>query len=124
MERPLRIGVNALYLIPGAVGGTEIYLSSLIQALAAVDATNEYFLFTNVESGADLVPAQANFHHVPQNVHASVRPARLTWEQFALPRRIRELKLDVLFNPGFTAPVFASSLLVTVFYDLPHKRHL
>ena len=26
---PLRIGVNALYLIPGGVGGTEIYLRAL-----------------------------------------------------------------------------------------------
>ncbi len=34
---PLRIGVNALYLIPGAVGGTEIYLRNLLKALARVD---------------------------------------------------------------------------------------
>ena len=26
----LRIGVNALYLIPGGVGGTEIYLRNLL----------------------------------------------------------------------------------------------
>ena len=30
MERPLRIGINALYLIPGGVGGTEIYLRGLL----------------------------------------------------------------------------------------------
>ena len=29
-----RIGVNALHLIPGAVGGTEIYLRELLAALA------------------------------------------------------------------------------------------
>ena len=34
MSDPLRIGVNALYLIPGGVGGTEIYLRSLLPALA------------------------------------------------------------------------------------------
>ena len=28
-----RIGVNALYLIPGGVGGTEIYLRELLAAL-------------------------------------------------------------------------------------------
>ena len=31
---PLRIGVNALYLIPGGVGGTEIYLRGLLAGLA------------------------------------------------------------------------------------------
>ena len=30
MPTPLRIGVNALYLIPGGVGGTEIYLCRLL----------------------------------------------------------------------------------------------
>ena len=39
MER-LRIGVNALYLIPGGVGGTEIYLRGLLGALAEIDVEN------------------------------------------------------------------------------------
>ena len=28
-----------------------------------------------------------------------------------------------MFNPGFTAPVFAPCANVTVFHDLQHKRH-
>ena len=30
----INIGINALYLIPGQVGGTEIYLRELLAALA------------------------------------------------------------------------------------------
>jgi glycosyltransferase involved in cell wall biosynthesis len=124
MGRPLRIGVNALYLIPGGVGGTEIYLRSLLGALAQVDATNEYFVFTNRETGTDLVPAVENFHQQRQDVRARVRPARLLWEQTALPWRAAQLRLDVLFNPGFTAPIAWSPCpSVTVFHDLQHKRH-
>ena len=52
----MRIGVNALYLIPGGVGGTEIYLRSLLQALADLDAENQYIVFTNRETEADIVP--------------------------------------------------------------------
>ena len=73
----MRIGVNALYLIPGGVGGTEIYLRSLLAALAEIDHHNEYFVFTNRETGAELVPVQANFTHVPQNVRAVNRPFRV-----------------------------------------------
>src|SRR6266404_537062 len=102
-----RIGVNALYLIPARVGGTEIYLRELLKALAEIDNTNEYFVFTNLETGADLVPRQANFHWKPQAVHASFRPARIVWEQIVLPLEIARYRLDVVFNPGFTAPVFA-----------------
>lgn len=123
MSSPLRIGINALYLIPGGVGGTEIYLRSLIQALAAIDHVNQYYVFTNRETGADLIPDQSNFHAAPQDVQASVRPARLTWEQLVLPRRVRQLKLDVMFNPGFTSPLFLHCPNVTVFHDLQHKRH-
>ena len=70
----IRIGINALYLIPGGVGGTEIYLRELLAALAAIDQANEYLVFTNLETGSDLVPKQSNFHWKPQAVHARFRP--------------------------------------------------
>jgi glycosyltransferase involved in cell wall biosynthesis len=122
-----RIGVNALYLIPGGVGGTEIYLRELLRALARIDTVNEYFVFTNFETHVteddDLIPRQANFHAKPQAVHARWRPARILWEQVILPMEASRYRLDVLFNPGFTAPLFAPCPCVTVFHDLQHKRH-
>jgi glycosyltransferase involved in cell wall biosynthesis len=119
----MRIGVNALYLIPGGVGGTEIYLRELLAALARIDSSNEYFVFTNFETGADLVPKQANFHWKPQAVRARFRPARILWEQIVLPLEASRYRIDVLFNPGFTAPIFAPCRCVTVFHDLQHKHH-
>ena len=119
----IRIGVNALYLIPGGVGGTEIYLRNLLRALAQIDSQNQYIVFTNRETGADLVPHLPNFVHSPQRVNASFRPARIFWEQFALPFAARKHRLNVMFNPGFTAPLLCACPMVTVFHDLQHKRH-
>jgi glycosyltransferase involved in cell wall biosynthesis len=132
-----RIGVNALYLIPGGVGGTEIYLRRLLAALASIDRENEYFVFTNRETTSVrmlthggstggqmdslLVPVQANFHGRPQAVSASFRPARILWEQIILP--FEAARLDVLLNPGFTSPVLAACPCVTVFHDLQHVHH-
>jgi glycosyltransferase involved in cell wall biosynthesis len=121
--RPLRIGVNALYLIPGGVGGTEIYLRGLLAALAEIDAANEYFVFTNRETGSGLAPARPNFTAVPQPIRAASRPLRILWEQTALPLAAARLQLDVMLNPGFTAPLFAGCPQVTVFHDLQHVRH-
>jgi glycosyltransferase involved in cell wall biosynthesis len=121
--RPLRIGVNALYLIPGAVGGTEIYLRGLLPALAEIDLVNQYFVFTNRETGSGLTPARPNFTAVPQPIRAASRPVRILWEQMALPLAAARLQLDVLFNPGFTAPLLAGCPQVTVFHDLQHIRH-
>jgi glycosyltransferase involved in cell wall biosynthesis len=119
----MKIGVNALYLIPGGVGGTETYLRALLVALAEIDKTNEYFVFTNRETGTDLVPKQVNIVHAPQSVTATVRPARLLWEATVLPLAAARLRLDVMFNPGFTAPILCGCPQVTVFHDLQHKRH-
>jgi glycosyltransferase involved in cell wall biosynthesis len=118
-----RIGINALYLIPGRVGGTEIYLRRLLAALAHIDRENEYFLFTNREADPGLVPSAPNFHWKPQPVRARFRPARILWEQIVLPVEAARLRLDVLFNPGFTTPVLTPCACVTVFHDLQHKRH-
>jgi glycosyltransferase involved in cell wall biosynthesis len=120
---PLRVGVNALYLIPGGVGGTEIYLRGLLQGLAEIDPVNRYFIFTNRETGPDLAPKHPNFAIAPQPVRAASRPARILWEQTALPLAAACLSLDVLLNGGFTAPLAAPCPQVTVFHDLQHKRH-
>lgn len=118
-----RIGVNALYLIPGGVGGTEIYLRELLAALATIDTVNDYFVFTNLETGQDLTPRQANFHWKQQAVHATKRPHRILWEQTVLPLEASRYRLDVMFNPGFTAPLLAPCAAVTTFHDLQHKRY-
>ncbi len=119
----MRIGVNALYLIPGGVGGTEIYLRGLLGALAEIDSRNEYFIFTNRETGAGLAPRSPNFMTVEQPVRAISRPKRLLWEQTILPLAAARLRLDVLLNPGFTAPFACACPQVTVFHDLQHLRH-
>ena len=119
----IRIGVNALYLIPGGVGGTEIYLRNLLRALAEVDTVNQYVVFTNRETGADLVPDRPNFVQARQSLTAAFRPARILWEQLVLPFAIRKHRIGVLLNPGFTAPLACPCPMVTVFHDLQHKRH-
>jgi glycosyltransferase involved in cell wall biosynthesis len=119
----VRIGVNALYLIPGGVGGTEIYLRNLLAGLAQIDGANEYVIFTNHETGADLVPTRPNFKWVPLPVAARFRPLRIVWEQTGLPWAARKHGVRVLLNPGFTCPVWSGCPNVTVFHDLQHKRH-
>jgi glycosyltransferase involved in cell wall biosynthesis len=121
--RPLVIGVNALYLLPGGVGGTEIYLRGLLAGLAEIDPANRYVIFTNRETGPGLAPDLPNFRVVPQAVRAASRPRRILWEQSLLPLAVTRRRLDVLFNAGFTSPLFAPCPQVTMFHDLQHKRH-
>ncbi len=119
-REPLKIGINALYLIPGRVGGSEIYLRRLLAALAAIDRENEYIIFTNRESRGTFELAD-NFreHYCP--VRALVRPQRIIWEQLVLPWLVRRLKLDLIHSPGFVAPLFSSCPSVVTILDLIYR---
>ncbi len=113
----MRIAINALYLIPGGVGGTEVYLRRLVEALEELNTEHEFVVFTNRETGA------LGRECVQLPVRASFRPGRILYEQLALPAVLRRERIDVLLNPGFTAPLPATLPQVTVFHDLQHKRH-
>jgi len=113
----LHIGINALYLIPGRVGGTEVYLRSLVAAMEQEGAGHRITVFTNHETG----PLGVNPHVL--DVSGANRPARIVFEQVRLPRILRIANIDVLLNPGFTAPFNPPCPQVTVFHDLQHKRH-
>jgi glycosyltransferase involved in cell wall biosynthesis len=45
------------------------------------------------------------------------------WEQRALPRLIREAHADVLFAPGYTAPLFAGVPTVVAIHDVSFAAH-
>jgi glycosyltransferase involved in cell wall biosynthesis len=120
----LRIGINALYLLPGAVGGSEIYLRSLLPPLtqAAAARGHQTLLFLNRECRGQLdlpPPATAVWCPLP----ARLRPARILWEQLVLPLQARRAALDVLFSPGLTAPLLLACPSVVTIYDLQHVRH-
>jgi len=97
-------------------------MRSLLQALAEIDKTHRYFVFMNRETGPELVPPAENWVAAPLEVRAVNRPARILCEQTELPSQALRHGVDVLFNPGFTAPVFGPCPSVTVFHDLQHKR--
>jgi len=46
----MRVGINALFLIPSEVGGSEIYLMELLTALVAKFPSLELVVFTNIEN--------------------------------------------------------------------------
>jgi len=122
-DEPLRIGINILFLLPGGVGGTEIYTRNLLESLARINPVNTYFVFRNSETEAAIVPDRPNFVDCPQRVRATVRPARIVYEQTALVAAIVRRRLDVVLNFGYTAPLACPVPMVTVFYDLQYKIH-
>ncbi len=117
----MKIAVNALYLIPGKVGGSEIYLRELLAALARVDRENQYLVLTNREARGALALGE-NFREIPQPVSGRNRPLRAFWEQAVLPGLVRREKIDVLHSPGSAAPLRLPCASVVTILDLIYLR--
>ncbi|MFQ5480961.1 MAG: glycosyltransferase family 4 protein [Thermodesulfobacteriota bacterium] len=119
----MRIGINALYLIPGRVGGTETYIRNLVKALDELDDRNEYFIFINRESRGIFEEIAPRMRVVCSPFNASRRPVRILWEQFILPLQIIRRRIDVLFSAGMTAPFFTTARSVLALHDLQHENY-
>ena len=115
----MRIGINALYLLPGKVGGSETYIRNLLRELVAVKG-NEYVVFVNKESEGvfdDLIPG---IEIVVCPISATRRPVRILWEQFILPIQAALRRIDALLSAGLTAPFLHTMPGFVVIYDMQH----
>jgi glycosyltransferase involved in cell wall biosynthesis len=123
----MRLGINTLFLVPGDVGGIEVYLRKTLVAMAAsLQPDDALVLFTNQENDSllrgDLAGyPQAEFHKLP--CRAAVRPLRLLAEQFLLPFAARKARVDVLWSPGYTAPAICFSPQAVTICDLQYKSY-
>jgi len=122
----MRIGINTLFMVPGDVGGTEVYLRNTLLAMADLGTGDSFVLFTNSEN--DLLLREelvdyplVEFYKIP--CRASVRPIRILVEQFLLPFFARKYGVDVLWSPGYTAPAFCFSPQAVTICDLQYKSY-
>lgn len=122
----MHVGVNTLFLIPGEVGGSETYLVQTLLAMAANHADTRLTLFTNLENDAFLRQIfsafpQVAFQRLP--FQARNRPHRILREQLHLPWVVRRSGADVLWSPGYTAPLLHPCPQVVSILDMQYKSH-
>jgi glycosyltransferase involved in cell wall biosynthesis len=117
----LKIAINALYLLPGRVGGSETYIRNLVAWLARIDRSNAYIVFVNRESAGIFEELAPGCEVVTCPIRASNRPVRILWEQLALPFQLLRRRVDLLFSPGMTSPLLCPAPSVLVVFDLLHR---
>lgn len=117
----MKIGLNLLFLVPGAVGGTETYATSLLSALAAIDPANEYHLFINRESAEADWARASPFDSIVCPVRARFRAERYLWEQAVLPAVAKRRGLDLLHSLGYVAPLRLECPSVVTIHDLNYE---
>ncbi|MEI6564999.1 MAG: glycosyltransferase family 1 protein [bacterium] len=120
----ITIGVNTLFYIPGEVGGTETYLRQTLRAMAEQVSGDRLVVFTNLENEGVLKADLAAFPEVvfvPLKFRAMSRPQRIIREQIELPGKVKASGVDVLWSPGYTAPVLASCPQGVSIHDMQYK---
>lgn len=121
----MRIGLNLLYLVPGEVGGSEIYARELVHALAALRPDDQFIVYCAREATESLEaegwPENVRLDELP--VNARNKPRRVFYELFWLPRRADADGLDLLHSLGQTTPLFGRPTHVLTVLDLIYHHH-
>lgn len=121
-----RIGINALFLVPGDVGGTEIYLRKTLVALAGLLPPEEIIIFTTMDNDLLLRSDLEEFSFIKflrLPFRAARRPMRIIMEQSLLPLLVIREKIHVLWSPGYTAPKWCLCPQVVTIPDLQYKSY-
>ena len=115
-----RVGINALYLVPGEVGGTEIYARELVAALATAHPDVGLTVFCGVEAAPVLRaagwPANVGVWRLP--VRCAVKPLRIAAELELLPVAARRAGIELLHSLGTTTPLHGCGARVVTVHDL------
>lgn len=119
----MRVGLNALHLVPGETGGMEVYARRLVPAL--LEEGLELVLFCGREATPSLQvePWARDVEIVELPVRSRSRLLRVGAEQALLPAFTYRARLDILHNLFSTAPLGLPLPQVTTIHDVLYKRY-
>jgi glycosyltransferase involved in cell wall biosynthesis len=108
--RPLRLGIMLRHY-EQKDGGVRVYTRRLLPLLFSMGAAHEWVL---IYQNPALVGTYAGYPNVTEV--ACTLPGSVLWDQLGVPRVARQHRLDVIFNPKFTVPIFTSAKTVFVMH--------
>lgn len=123
MSAAPRIGLNLLYLVPGATGGTETYARELIPAIHQLRPDLELVAFIGRGGIAAADVHEMGAKPVELAMTSVGRLGRVLGEQTLLPAAVRRHKIDLLHNFATTAPFFPGTRQVTSTHDVIYASH-
>ena len=108
----MRIGIEAQRIFRKKKHGMDYAVLQIIKELQQIDARNEYFVF--VAPGEDRCLKETHNFHVIEtgnNLYA-------LWEQYSLPKAVKELNLNLLHCTSNTAPLHCSVPIILTLHNI------
>lgn len=122
----MQIGINALFLIPGEVGGSQTYCTRTLDALAKDYPQDTFSVFTQRENHdwfRETFAHRSNILTTQLRLRATNRLNRIIVEQTRLPIIAHRGGLDLLWSPGYTAPILCRLPQVVSILDMQYCSH-
>ena len=108
----MRIGIEAQRVFRKNKHGMDYVVLQEIKELQMMDTKNEYFVF--VAPGEDRCLEDSKNVHIIE-IGGNFYPI---WEQFTLPKAVKELDLDILHCTSNTAPLRCKIPLILTLHDI------
>lgn len=105
----MRIGIMLRHI--DEKGGVVVYTNSMLRELFAIDKSNQYLL---MYKDSNSIGKFSGYSNVQEKIIKM--PTKLLWDQIAVPWVARKEKLDMIFNPKFSAPLFTNCKTVIVLH--------
>lgn len=120
----MRVGLNVLYLVPGQVGGSEIYARRLIDAVARERPGLELLVYCGREAAPALAAEgwPANVRIRPLAVRAAIKPLRALAETTLLPLVAARDGVALLHSLGTTSPPVTRVPAIATVLDLIYEH--
>lgn len=109
----MRIGIEVQRLFRPHKHGIEVFALEFIKALQVLDKSNEYFIFVKQDSDKDCLQETENFKIVAFNALSFG-----DWEQYHLPKKCKEYKIELLHLTGNTAPLLYRKPYLQTVHDI------
>src|SRR3954451_6930507 len=119
----MHVGLNLVFLVPGATGGMETAARELVPELLRARPEWRFTAFVNREAQATGLDWLAGGDQVPVPVAATSRVQWARGEQLLLPRLAERAGVELLHSLANTAPARGSFRRVVTIHDLIHRIH-
>ena len=108
----MRIGIEAQRIFRNNKHGMDYVVLEEIKELQKSDNRNEYFVF--------VAPGEDHCLHDSKNVHIIEIGSNFypLWEQYALPKAVSELNLNLLHCTSNTAPIWCKVPMILTLHDI------
>lgn len=109
----MKIGIEAQRIFREKKHGMDMVALQLIKQLQIIDTKNEYFIFVNNLENTSALEKTPNFNIIP--VKSSPYPL---WEQYYLPKAVKETGVQLLHCTSNTAPISLKVPLILTLHDI------